>query len=118
MQSTLILVLVTLALSSTCIRSMTVNGQWKAWKNQFQKSYTNVEERLRRMIWEKNLELVEEHNRRADLGLHTYRLGMNQFADLTNEEFVKLLKNFPSKRVQKTKRAFTEHSNLEIPDTV
>ena len=36
----------------------------------------------------------------------------------TNEEFVKLLKKFPTKSVQKIKRTFTENSNLEIPDTV
>lgn len=42
---------------------------------------------FRRATWEKNSILVEEHNRRADLGLHSYRLGMNQFADLVRLSF-------------------------------
>ncbi|CAF1511485.1 unnamed protein product, partial [Adineta steineri] len=72
MRSILILVLIAFTLSSTCARDIILNRQWNLWKNQFNKSYTNVEERLRRMIWEKNLKLVEEHNLRADLGLHSY----------------------------------------------
>ncbi|UJR11424.1 hypothetical protein I4U23_015604 [Adineta vaga] len=118
MRSILILVLVAFTLSSTWARSMTINRQWKVWKSQFDKSYTNVEERLRRTIWEKNLELVEEHNRQADLGLHTYRLGMNQFADLTNKEFVQLLNGFHSKDVKEENEKFTLNPKIEIPDTV
>ncbi|CAF1377160.1 unnamed protein product [Adineta steineri] len=110
MRSISILVLIVLALSSTWTRDITINQQWKLWKNQFNKSYTNVEERLRRMIWGKNLEIVEEHNRQADLGLHTYRLGMNQFSDLTNEEFVKLFKGFHSKDIRKENQTFVAYS--------
>ena len=35
----------------------------------------------RRAIWESNLKTVQEHNAKADQGLYTYWLGMNQFAD-------------------------------------
>ncbi|CAF4270110.1 unnamed protein product, partial [Adineta steineri] len=118
MRSISILVLIVLALSSTWTRDITINQQWKLWKNQFNKSYTNVEERLRRTIWGKNLEIVEEHNRQADLGLHTYRLGMNQFADLTNKEFVKLFKGFHSKDIRKENQTFVVNPNIELPDTV
>ncbi|CAF4448805.1 unnamed protein product, partial [Adineta steineri] len=70
------------------------------------------------MIWEKNLKLVEEHNLRADLGLHSYRLGMNQFSDLTNEEFVKLLNEFQNKDDQKDTQPFIGNSNIKLPDTI
>ncbi|CAF3862364.1 unnamed protein product [Adineta steineri] len=118
MRSILILVLIAFTLSSTCARDIILNRQWNLWKNQFNKSYTNVEERLRRMIWEKNLKLVEEHNLRADLGLHSYRLGMNQFADLANEEFVKLLYEFQNKDDQKDTQPFIGNLNIKLPDTV
>ncbi|CAF1401866.1 unnamed protein product [Adineta ricciae] len=72
----------------------------------------------RRTIWGKNLKLVEEHNQRADLGLHSYRLGMNKFADLTNEEFVKLLNDVQKKDIQKDAQPFIGNSNIELPDTV
>ncbi|KAL6844394.1 hypothetical protein ACP4OV_026067 [Aristida adscensionis] len=42
------------------------------------------DDRRFRVFWD-NLRFVDAHNARADE--HGYRLGMNQFADLTNEEF-------------------------------
>ncbi|UJR07000.1 hypothetical protein I4U23_011289 [Adineta vaga] len=115
MRSIIIVLLIVFALSNTWAHN---KRQWKLWKNQFNKSYTSSEEHLRRMIWRKNLELVEEHNHQADLGLHSYRLGMNQFADLTNKEFVNLLKNFHNENNQKQGQKFIINSNIEIPDTV
>ncbi|TPP63784.1 Cysteine proteinase [Fasciola gigantica] len=41
----------------------------------------------RRNVWEKNVKHIQEHNLRHDLGLVTYTLGLNQFTDLTFEEF-------------------------------
>jgi hypothetical protein len=35
-----------------------------------------------RAVWESNLKIVQEHNLDADLGLHSYWLGMNAYADL------------------------------------
>jgi hypothetical protein len=35
-----------------------------------------------RAIWESNLKTVQTHNLQADLGVHTYWLGMNKYADL------------------------------------
>ena len=37
---------------------------------------------LRRNIWNKNVQMIEKHNLEADLGLHTYTMKVNQFADL------------------------------------
>uniref|UniRef100_A0A0D9WAY6 Oryzain beta chain n=1 Tax=Leersia perrieri TaxID=77586 RepID=A0A0D9WAY6_9ORYZ len=43
-------------------------------------------ERRFRVFWD-NLRFVDAHNARADEGVESFRLGMNRFADLTNEEF-------------------------------
>ena len=48
------------------------------------KQYFNEEEyRFRKAIFEKNLELVNEHNSLPD---RTYDMGINFFADLTEDE--------------------------------
>ncbi|XP_074581605.1 zingipain-2-like [Curcuma longa] len=38
-------------------------------------------------VFKENLRFVDEHNAAANRGEHAYHLGMNRFADLTNEEY-------------------------------
>lgn len=64
------------------------NKEWKEYKQRFNKSYATVTEQLARLeIWKKNAEFVRSHNRLYNLGRKSYNVGMNQFADLTPEEF-------------------------------
>uniref|UniRef100_A0A8C6WF56 Cathepsin K n=1 Tax=Neogobius melanostomus TaxID=47308 RepID=A0A8C6WF56_9GOBI len=58
-----------------------LDGHWKEWKVTHGRSYGRSEEAWRRSVWEKNYVQVEAHNREADLGLHTYWQGLNQFGD-------------------------------------
>ncbi|XP_015276074.1 PREDICTED: cathepsin L1-like [Gekko japonicus] len=64
-----------------------LEAAWKDWKATHGKEYLESEESFRRTIWEKNLQMIQQHNLEASLGNHTYRLGMNHFGDLTNEEY-------------------------------
>ncbi len=41
-----------------------------------------------RAIWKDNLKKVEEHNLQADLGVYTYWLGMNKYADMVNSYLI------------------------------
>lgn len=56
---------------------------WEQWKTNHGKSYEASSEMQRREIFQKNMEFVESHNSR---GLN-YTLNLNQFSDMTNEEF-------------------------------
>ncbi|MQM03285.1 hypothetical protein Taro_036062, partial [Colocasia esculenta] len=59
---------------------------FEEWMVRYDKSYNTLQERQRRLsIFKDNLRLIDEHNRPSNN--HTYTLGLNHFADLSNEEF-------------------------------
>ncbi|XP_072546257.1 cathepsin L-like peptidase [Salminus brasiliensis] len=62
--------------------------EFDSWKVEHGKKYKSEEEESqRKMTWLANRKLVIEHNMLADQGLKSYRLGMNIFADMDNQEY-------------------------------
>ena len=57
----------------------------------FKKMYPESQMGYRRMIFERNLDIIRKHN--ADLS-NTYYLHVNEFADVENEEFRKMTRGF------------------------
>jgi len=122
MQSISVLAVLVLAFSCTLAVDVTLDRPWKIWKQVNNKQYADVEESVRRQIWESNLKTVQEHNLQADLGVYTFWLGMNQYADLTNTEFVKLMNGYnATMRGQRSQDRHTFRFNPslgDLPDTV
>ncbi|XP_048242137.1 procathepsin L-like [Haliotis rufescens] len=78
------------ALLAAVAVAVDLNREWAIFKTSYNKNYlTEENDVVRRMIWENNVKYIQTHNLEADRGLHTYRLGVNEYADLTTEEFVK-----------------------------
>lgn len=74
-----------------------LNGEWEAYKTKYARNYdTAEEESLRRIIWEDNLKYVQTHNLQADRGVHTFWLGMNEYADMTIDEFRSVMNGYKS----------------------
>ncbi|XP_078054332.1 procathepsin L-like isoform X2 [Mustelus asterias] len=71
-----------------------LNGDWKIWKSQHEKQYTEEEETRRRSIWEDNVRYIEQHNLEYSMGKHTFTVGMNEFGDLTDKEFNERMNGF------------------------
>ncbi|XP_020382822.1 cathepsin La isoform X1 [Rhincodon typus] len=94
-----------------------LNEPWKLWKSWHRKSYEQREEGWRRMVWEKNLRKIELHNLEHSLGKHTFKMGMNHFGDMTNEEFRQLMNGYKSKQTVKKAQGslFLEPNFLEAP---
>ncbi|KAF7250625.1 Cathepsin L1 [Varanus komodoensis] len=97
-----------------------LDDHWGLWKTWHSKEYHEREEGWRRMTWEKNLKMIELHNLEHSLGKHSYRLGMNQFGDMTNEEFRQVMNGFKyTKKERKfTGSLFLEPNFLEAPRSV
>ena len=61
------------------------DDEWQAWKTTHKKTYADEgEETKRRLIWQENLEFIVKHNLEHQRGLHSYRLGMNEFRDMVS----------------------------------
>ena len=74
--------LCTILLSAT---AMDMNTVFEEWKLKYGKSYdTALEHRYRFSVFAENLANIQERNAQG----RTIKLGLNKFADLTNEEFV------------------------------
>jgi len=121
MQTVSLLIVLALGLSCTLALDVKLNKHWKLWKDTHGKKFSDAEEHVRRAIWEDNLKKVEEHNLEADLGQHTFWLGMNKFADLTVEEFSKKMNGYDVSmkgQRQQDRHEFLRNPNVQLPDTV
>lgn len=61
---------------------------WNKFKKSHGKTYLSDEhETFRFDIFKENLEIIEKHNSEYSMGIHTYTLGVNYFADWSFDEF-------------------------------
>ena len=67
------------------------------WKQQFNVAYSNEEDAYRRLIFLKNLEIIEKHNADAS---KTYKMGLNQFSALHDAEFEATYLNPQVKKIE------------------
>jgi len=86
---------------------------FQEWKQTHGKDYLHYEEDYARYsIWKSNYDYIEKHNELFSQGLTTFTLAMNQFGDLTNDEFVEYLKAY-SKQGEMIE---SEILDVNIPD--
>ncbi|XP_045184511.2 procathepsin L-like [Mercenaria mercenaria] len=98
-----------------------LDNEWESYKTAYGKQYERRVEGLRRVIWERNIKYIEQHNLEADRGLHTYRLGMNEYGDMTNDEFVSLMNGYKQNVSRSVCSKFTPPLNVnlgDLPDSV
>ncbi|PVD36393.1 hypothetical protein C0Q70_03375 [Pomacea canaliculata] len=105
-------------LGLTC--ALDLDSEWDSFKMIYKKSYKDVdEEAYRREIWENNLDFIQRHNFEADLGIHTFRVGVNEYADMSNAEFRKVLNGFKmSETLVAGGEIFVPKPGVKLPDSV
>uniref|UniRef100_A0A023GMW4 Putative cysteine protease n=1 Tax=Amblyomma triste TaxID=251400 RepID=A0A023GMW4_AMBTT len=96
--------------------------EWEAFKSTHKKTYkSNVEELLRFKIFTENSLFIAKHNVKYAKGLVSYKLGINQFADLLPHEFVKMMNGYQGKRLAGRGSTYLPPANLNdssLPKTV
>ncbi|WAR29891.1 CATL1-like protein, partial [Mya arenaria] len=86
---------------------LALNGEWEAFKGTYNK---------KRMVWEDNLDYVQSHNLEADRGMHTFWLGMNEYADMGIEEFKAIMNGFNTSSSVSKCGNYMAPNNIEISD--
>jgi cathepsin L len=83
----IIIVLTIIGINLTCF-AKNFDNEWKKFKLEHRKSFRNTKEETRRRLnWERNMKNIDKQNNLADNGLISYRLKMNEYGDLSDEEF-------------------------------
>ncbi|GBM81367.1 Cathepsin L [Araneus ventricosus] len=96
-----------------------LDEHWKNFKRVFGKSYNGNEEVARRLIWEQHVADVVRHNLQYDLGLHSYRKGINEFSDMEHHEFVRTFNGYRRQLGKPSNGSnWIPLSNVQIPDKV
>ncbi|WVZ78824.1 hypothetical protein U9M48_026474 [Paspalum notatum var. saurae] len=77
-----------------------VRQLYEAWKLEHRRpgGHAADDDLLRLEVFRHNLRYIDAHNAEADLGLHSFRLGLTPFTDLTLEEFRGRVLGFQSRR--------------------
>merc|ERR1711963_210080 len=78
-----------LALALVACQALDLETEWEAFKVKHGKTYLSATHHdERKSIFADNLARIESHNAEHAAGKKSFWLGVNQFADLTNKEFV------------------------------
>lgn len=117
----LIIVFAALAPSMSRILDETVVAEkYKQWMVQHGRTYTlKEEENMRFQIFKDNLNYIENFNN--NMRNQTYKLSINEFADLTNEEFLAYYAGYkisPTDVSSKTIKRFKYENLTNIPDRI
>ncbi|CAH1389724.1 unnamed protein product [Nezara viridula] len=109
--------LLVISLLATCLAK-----DWKSFKVNFNKMYTGLSEELKRMAaYEANKMWVENHNKRYENGQVSFKVAMNEFGDLDDEEFGKKYLSTTGTVMNKLKNvhhSFNEQITSVVPESM
>ncbi|XP_013413907.1 cathepsin L1 [Lingula anatina] len=116
MQHLLILSLVVLGVCGS-LPNQLLDSEWEQYKRHYGKNYFAEESRYRRLVWERNLAYIAKHNREFDMGIHSYTLGQNEYADMTSEEFVARMNGYRMRNVTRGNLHIPKRG-VQVPDSI
>lgn len=88
----LLLLIVAIACANAGINKNVLVEEWKSFKMMHSKSYANrAEESKRYGIYMENSLLIAKHNQKYAMNEVSYTMGLNEFSDMTSEEFLETM---------------------------
>ncbi|XP_064645051.1 procathepsin L-like [Lineus longissimus] len=110
--------LATLALGFSAPLDLQQDSEWELFKTTHKKTYDQNTEGFRKQVFLANLRIIQKHNIEADLGMHTFWMGVNEFSDQTNLEFRKYANGYRMAANRTSGSTYLPASNTNIPETV
>ncbi|XP_022724353.1 senescence-specific cysteine protease SAG39-like [Durio zibethinus] len=106
--------------SSRSVPEVSMSERFEQWLSSYGRVYQDASEREKRFqIFKKNVEYIDSHN--ADTSTK-YELGVNEFTDLTNEEFKAMRNGYkmrPSNIIASLKTSSFRYENVTaVPSTM
>lgn len=102
--------------------SEVVQGEWELFKNDFEKEYaTPAEHQRRKKIYLQTRYEIAKHNQLYHKGEVSYTMGINQFADLTPNEFLEqMTMNLPFRggQIKDDASIFIPPFNVTVADQI
>merc|ERR1711931_515156 len=95
-----------------------LDSHWETFKKAYNKQYDDIQEVTRRSVWEKNLLLIHEHNLLHDEGVHGFSTGINEYSDLTFDEYKTQLLGYKQSNTSSRGATFLPPNNIRVPDMV
>jgi len=111
----LVIVLISLAVAASAPAKT-----FEEWTKTHKKHYQSVAETVQRYeAFKANAEFVAKHNAEAKQGLHSFVVGLNKFADMTNVEYRSMLGYRANNQTRGRGKAFKPTvSAADLPDEV
>ncbi|ONI27173.1 hypothetical protein PRUPE_1G072300 [Prunus persica] len=101
--------------TSRNLQDASMYGKYEQWMARYGRVYTDIQEKeMRFKIFKENVAFIESSNSDAN---KPYKLSVNQFADLTNEEFKASRNGFLGHECS-TKTTTFKYENVTAPPTV
>nr|P25784.1 RecName: Full=Digestive cysteine proteinase 3; Flags: Precursor [Homarus americanus] len=95
----------------------TASPSWDHFKTQYGRKYGDAKEELyRQRVFQQNEQLIEDFNKKFENGEVTFKVAMNQFGDMTNEEFNAVMKGYKKGSRGEPKAVFTAEAGPMAAD--
>jgi C1A family cysteine protease len=114
-------VLVACFLGSSVALSVLSEKQYQSHFHQFKKSFNKTygaEEGLRFVVFKDNFDKIAHHNERFSSGKVTYHMAINEFADLTSQEFLSTRAGLKASKAPSKATAHHKHDGSPLAQTV
>jgi cathepsin L len=116
--SAILLLVALVAIDATPLNHQLYMPMWNEFKQTHGKSYQSATEEIARFnIFIENQRKIDAHNEKFKAGLHSFDMGMNQFGDMTHEEFRTKMNGYKQKSKPSAASIF-QAAVADIPKSV